>query len=892
MTWSGKPLAVLASLLALLVACTPARVETPPIPETITVPEPLSQHFDPPPTPNRTIPSIPLSEAPIRLPQAGDRSPFGTLVTDDLAAALQALIARRPQEGLAALERAESNREIGVLWQVSLLRIDMMTLAGRPADAEKEATVTARRERILLDHALNAMAGRGHARMMLGDLEAAFADFAAVVQSTRDWRLPVTYSGPPSNLTEIIALTAAQLRAFAGLARLYFRTGNYDQALAWADATEKRFNDVHYLAQNPEFGRLVPAYLNSYLARADNLLVRAAAGLALSQSTDRSLRDFSDVEAFYFRIGYRYGRISAEAMRAMGLLAAGQAEAALTATTVALNQAEEQDYADLAWRLNVIRGRALLAMDRRDEAAKAYQRAWASVQKLAGHPGADHDPTRFGLSRDEITYFLTQQNVRANDLPGTYEALERAIGSRHLHTLSHTRVVAPGYEDVLNELSEIDRTLHDRRLHRTAPDIVRRDEPVYGSDETALRQRRAALLAKLRETGPHLAALFTIEPPRLIQVRSRLRENAVLLYALPARGEDQIKWLLIETSATHLLTSAATASALREVLHHLRVAVRDRDVQAQTELIRRLTTLVSPAELIGDRLAYVIPSGIANLLPWGALDVRAPIVLLPTAEYLLDSIKAPDSDDVLVATDADSRLADQPGVPEARAVAALYDTDVLAEKNLTETELRQRIDGGARVLHFAGACTFDLRRPMQAGLRLNTPDRNDFSALFRTTEDKNASTANGSRLSEGGPQTALMQQFSPRQNPSAFGTDGESDPFQEEAGHLTVSDLYRNPLPVRLAVYSRCAVHNSRFTDGDGLLAFATSHRLGGTQAVLHSLWEVDEEARQAFMTTFHFQGQSGDWATAWLTARNTIRARGFPPGAVGAFVLIGDAWE
>lgn len=308
--------------------------------------------------------------------------------------------------------------------------------------------------------------------------------------------------------------------------------------------------------------------------------------------------------------------------------------------------------------------------------------------------------------------------------------------------------------------------------------------------------------------------------------------------------------------------------------------------------MRRLTALVSPAELIGNRLAFVVPSGIANLLPWGSLDVRAPIVLLPTAGYLLDHHPEPPSDTVLVATGRKPLAQDGPGVPEARAVAALYGAEVTADGALSQSELRGRIGPGARLLHFTGPCRIDLRQPLRSGLDLLAPEREHLSALAR--EDPLGTSPGPAGRSERAreQQTVLLHPFTAGDEPVllALNASGRAAPETDE--QLTAVDLYGAPLPVQLAVYSRCDLDNSRFSDGDGVLTFARSHRLGGTRAVLHSLWEVDEATRQAFMTTFHFQSQRGNWAEAWLTARNTVRARGFPPGAVGAFILVGDARE
>ncbi len=77
---------------------------------------------------------------------------------------------------------------------------------------------------------------------------------------------------------------------------------------------------------------------------------------------------------------------------------------------------------------------------------------------------------------------------------------------------------------------------------------------------------------------------------------------------------------------------------------------------------------------------------------------------------------------------------------------------------------------------------------------------------------------------------------------------------------------------------------------GDDFLGLARSFYLGGTLAVLNSLWPVLDQPPRLFMEEFHRHAASGDYGEAWLSARNLLKSEGFPPSIYGAFVLGGSS--
>ena len=113
------------------------------------------------------------------------------------------------------------------------------------------------------------------------------------------------------------------------------------------------------------------------------------------------------------------------------------------------------------------------------------------------------------------------------------------------------------------------------------------------------------------------------------------------------------------------------------------------------------------------------------------------------------------------------------------------------------------------------------------------------------------------------------------------GENGGADP-------LTAAELFEEPIPAKLVVLSACETGMGKVAAGDDFLGLVRSFYLGGANAVLNSLWLVDDEGTRLFMRAFHANLQDQDYRAAWLAARNAAMRAGQPPAVYGAFVLGG----
>jgi hypothetical protein len=266
-------------------------------------------------------------------------------------------------------------------------------------------------------------------------------------------------------------------------------------------------------------------------------------------------------------------------------------------------------------------------------------------------------------------------------------------------------------------------------------------------------------------------------------------------------------------------------------------SVEDLDPFEQEELIlKSLSEKLGIYSWSADKAIYIVPSGDLFFIPWGGLDIKVPVVVLPTGGWIVrgKGSKHLMSKAVLVGDpDFAGDLDQLSGArKEAKKIALQYDSQPLIGKEATKPALRLAVSRGVDMLHLATHAYYDAGNPLQ-------------SALFLSGIEK--------------------------------------------ATSLTAKEIFSNPLPAHLVVLSACETGMGQVIAGDDLLGLSRSFYLGGTSALLSSLWPVEDRATQLFMERFHKNAKSGSFGSAWLKARDAVKASGFPPSSYGAFTLGGS---
>ena len=239
-----------------------------------------------------------------------------------------------------------------------------------------------------------------------------------------------------------------------------------------------------------------------------------------------------------------------------------------------------------------------------------------------------------------------------------------------------------------------------------------------------------------------------------------------------------------------------------------------------------------------EKRIYVVPSGTFHFMPWGLLEEMAPVVILPTGGWLLrksqkvESLSPP----VIIGNPQfGGKMAPLPAAElESRDVAKLFGTSPLLREEATLEALQTQVGRGTSILHLATHGVYNDLDPLR-------------SAFILTESGK--------------------------------------------ARAVTAADLLMDPLPAQLVVLSACETGLGKTLAGEDLQGLTRSFYLGGSLAVLSSLWPVEDEGARQFMNEFYRQFQNTKrFDQAWLAAKNSLRNSGASPSVYGAFVLSGAA--
>lgn len=805
-----------------------------------------------------SIEEVPLPDEDLSLPVAGEKNSYGIVVTPELETAYRSYLEGDGDTALTALDVAKMTQVNNPLfqWHVLFLKAQVMIMMGRAAEAESLLPRIAELEIAVTGGNLSTVALRGEAKVWLGDFDGAKLDFFSVLKAMGSWDLPVSFPNPPSNIAELYIITSAQIRSFTGLAASYLLQGDYGRALDWAREAEKRFNGVHFIRNHPLYGMFFVTHLDSFYGRASNLVFLAAATLAHRADEQTSMKLFQRAEQFFERINFPGGKVFIESLKASSYIHIGRYDEAESIARDAVRLAVENGMVDFVWRIETVLGKVLFNKGKFLEAEAAFRRAQASLDVVSGTLSSDRAKTRFGVGKEDVTYYLARLDRVGNDHRTLFEDLERGRARAFVDLLADSVIKWKTDRELLQEIRDLDREIVAQRVRNSAPG----GKMAGGGDkEQALLEERQQKISTLRMRDPDLSSTMSIWVHSLDEVRQKLAGGEVLVYVLPFRGDDPLSLLIITPQKTTIRELSLTAADLRRLIEQFSTSIglelqreegNTRGIrvlslpESQREQSGREAIAILQSQLdlgLGDTLRslYVVPGGPFHFMPWGLLDTDYPIIVLPTGGWLNRKPAAieyrKDTQAVVVGNpEFGGELPQLPGAEvEAYSVAAMLGVRPLVGDLATESNLRRRIGNGVKMLHLATHGVFDHKKPLE-------------SAIF---------------LSE----------------------DGKAHPLSADA-------LFHDPLPASVVVLSACETGIGRAFAGEDTLGLLRSLYLGGVTTTLSSLWPVDDEGTKEFMNVFYRSAANGDYGRGWLAAVQSLKEQGYSPAVYSAFVLGGLA--
>jgi CHAT domain-containing protein/Tfp pilus assembly protein PilF len=517
-----------------------------------------------------------------------------------------------------------------------------------------------------------------------------------------------------------------------------------------------------------------------------------------------------------------------EAARAMGsrpleseaLLVIGESERGSEQFTRALEHytngetiAKTVDDLDLGWRFSYAQGQALEALDRPQEAIRAYERAVKLIESVRSQLREDRFRAGYIEDKYQVYVSLVRLLLKLGRIPEAFGFAEKMRGQSYAALLSRSAPRAQSQAEV--ELRERIRQLQRQLDEENAKSPSDRRGQKSAAFSTALAEAEHAyqnLLDDLRAADPDYAAARTSAPPPIEELQRRLTGDTALIEYVST--ESSLGIFVLTSRGLQATTSPLCSADLRskvELLRDLLARGSSADWRKPAESLRRF--LVDPIERTGwlDKITklYIVPHGTLHYLPFG---------LLPKAganRYLIE-------DYVLAYLPAAAALVRQPGPAADRTLFAVAP----ARTKLTYAQEEARSIGEffpseKQVLVGASATESSFKR-----------DASRYQVLHLATHG-----------------------YFNKLNPLFSALELEAD--QTDDGRLEVHEILNLRLKADLVALSACetALGSGYFAEapaGDDFVGLTRAFLYAGSTAVLATLWEVNDRSALDLMRSFY----------------------------------------
>jgi len=784
-----------------------------------------------------------ISKGNLNFPKKGELNSYNILVTSNLEVAYKNYLEGNGEKALKALKLiSENTKDNKMLWQTSILKMKVLLMMGRGDDAIAETSICQKYEKLSFNSNLNCIAQRGESFTWAGDFKNAKKDLESVLVTIGSWELPTSYMSPPSNMPKLIAMTTAQLRAYTALAAMYTLQENYEEAFYFANEADKRYNALLFVSNHWLYGKFLRLHLDTYYGNGINLTFLASAQLAKGMIKE-SEENYQKAIEFFQKIHYVKGKATVLALKARVYNRIGQYEKANTLGKIALKYSLQNGFLDFVWRIQALRAETLAQLGHHQEAEQTYRQAVNTINSLSASLITDSAKRKFGFNKDDIALKLIKYDIEKQNYEQLFIDAEENRARAFIDTLS-TRTL--NYKNpILKEIYKIDKEIDKLSILNKAINI---DNSKGVKKIQVLMKKKAQKEKMLKTDNPKLSNIISVWSSSLKETQSNLDENT-LIYFIPSKQNEKITYLYISKSSCSFHTLNITYAELKNNLKELSTllginAIQTRGVKTvQTanssdttnsidKLIKKLTKIFTMN--IKHKNAFIVASDDTNFIPWGMLDINFTPLLIPTASWInLKNITINSKKAVIIGNPnfGGDAVQLQGAENEAKLLGKLYNQKALLNSNATKTNIRKAIGEGSNILHFATHGIFYKNHPLKSFILL---------------------------------------------------TDGK------KSVKLTADEIFQQPLKANLVVLSACESGLGSSASANDYLGLSRSFFLGGTKAILSSLWAIEDEGTKEFMKVFHHYAKEGKYALGYKMAINNLKSKGYSPTVYGAFILQG----
>jgi len=523
-------------------------------------------------------------------------------------------------------------------------------------------------------------------------------------------------------------------------------------------------------------------------------------------------------EALETSRGIAAAPIVAESWYALAEAARGQAK--LTESLMAYDEAERAAGADgdpdLLWQLHYGRAQSLQQSGELRAAVRSMEASVAVIESVRERLREERFRAGWVEDKYQVYIDLVRLQLELGRTRDAFSTAERLRARSFLTQLDRGRPAAfegkdSPRETVLRERIRQLQSALDSEQKKSPPD---RRQLAIESFSSELTQAERDYQAYLDDQGLATRAARSIAVPDLARIQQGLRSSdAIIEYVV---GERDLVIFVLRSDSVRAVTSAVRRDELRVATNLVRELIQRPGGQNWRKPAAALSaSLLDPLRQQGllDGVTHLIlvPHGILNYLPFALLPLDEAAERVLVEEYTLSHLPAAavlvnrfgprlDGRSLLALAPERSRLQFAPY--EARSVAEMFrpNASLLVGKEATESAFKSRA-GRYQLLHFATHSVFNKQNPLLSGLELESDDDND--------------------------------------------------------GLLEVHEILGLSLDAELVTLSACqtGLGSGWFSDipaGDDFVGLTRAFLAAGSQAVLASLWEVDDRSTVDLMEGFY----------------------------------------
>ncbi len=491
---------------------------------------------------------------------------------------------------------------------------------------------------------------------------------------------------------------------------------------------------------------------------------------------------------------------------------------------------QTKDNGDIYWLILFDRGKIAESEGNRQEAIDFYRRALEVIERQRSTINTEASKIGFVGNKQQVYHAIIAALLAAGQPVEAFEYVERSKSRALVDLLAAKKDFATSganQQQVASLLTELDTQEAQARVQK--PGAAR------SSGAIQVKQR-------LQTVAPELASLVTVAPVAARKIQSLLQPDETLVEYY-YEGDDLYTFVVTRETVKGFKLNGR--HLLADILQ-FRVALEQPQTQSYVTPSQKLyDRLIRPLEAsLTQKKLLIVAHGALHYLPFNALETgntylidRYSLRQLPSASVLQFLQGRPTSPAVSVLALGNPDLGNpkydlKSAQDEVEGIAKDFPrAKVLIRKEATKTAFKT-LGPQFSYIHFATHGRFDPDRPLHSGLLLAKDNQN--------------------------------------------------------GGFLSLGELYSLRLHADLVTLSACDTGLGKIRNGDDVVGLTRGFFYAGSNTIVASLWEVDDQATSCLMEQFYTALKTNNKEKALRQAQLATRKKYNHPYYWAAFELTG----